>query len=253
MANPEVSIITPAHDLERYLPAAIASVQAQTFGNWEMLIADDASTDGTLAAARAAAAADPRIVVLPSPERRGGAEARNRAIAAARGRYIAFLDGDDLWQPRKLEKQIGFMAARGTALSYTGFENVDEAGNRIGKPVSVPVTVNYAELLGNPVIACSTAVYDSERLGRVFMPAILRRQDFGLWLDILKKIPRAEGLNEPLGFYRVRRGSLSKNRGVAAWYTWRLYRDVERLAVLPALRAFASYACRGLLKELNRW
>lgn len=252
MGKALVSIITPAWNLERHLPETIASVKAQTFADWELLIADDASTDGTLAVARAAAAADPRIRVLPGAAREGGAGARNRAIREAAGQYIAFLDGDDLWYPQKLEKQLALMRETGAALSYTGFDSIDAEGRRLGPALRVPARVTYAELLGNPAIGCSTAIYDSARLGKVYMPSIWRRQDFGLWLEILRRIPFAAGLDEPLAAYRVRPGSLSRNRAVAAWYTWRLYRDVERLPLTTALRAFCSYAWRGLRKDLNR-
>lgn len=225
---PAVSILMPAHDAARTLPAAIASVRAQHWTDWELLIADDGSADATGRIAAEAMAADPRIRLLRAEAPEGAAAARNRALAAARGRYIAFLDSDDLWLPEKLSRQIPFLEAEGAALTYTGFYRRSPGGRQ--RLVRVPERVDRARLLRGNVIGCLTAVYDSARIGRIPMRPIRRRQDFALWLDILERCPWAHGLDEPLAIYNVQARSLSSNKLMASRDTWRMYRDIAGLS-----------------------
>src|SRR5690606_21911418 len=172
---------------------------------------------------------------------------RNAGIKAAQGRYIAFLDSDDVWLPTKLEKQLEFMRRGDIAFSYCAYEKIDEEGEVFGR-VGVPRKVSYRGLLKVCVIGCLTAMYDTQKLGKVYMPLIRRRQDLGLWLRILKKIDYAYGLQEILAQYRVRNDSISANKMVAARYTWKLYREHERLPLLKAVYYFSFYAVNGLLR-----
>lgn len=249
-ATPAVSVVTPVWNAAATLGAAVASVRAQTRGDWEMLIVDDGSTDGSAALAAALAALEPRLRLFGWPERRGAAAARNAGIRAARGRFIAFLDADDLWRPRKLEVQIGYMEAEGVPFTFAAMGRIDAAGRPIGR-VAVPARVDHAALLRGNVIPCQTAAFDRLHYGSVEMPPLPRRQDYGLWLTLLARGGEAHGLPEPLADYRVRPGSLSANKLAAAAGTWRVYREVARLGRAEAAWRLAQNLARGALKRLG--
>ena len=245
--TPAVSVITPAWNAAATLEATIASVAAQTFPDWEMLVADDGSTDATAAIAAAWAARDPRVRPLPGPGREGPAGARNRAIRAARGRFIAFLDADDRWRPEKLARQLAFMAAEAAPFSFTAYRREDAAGRDLGI-VHAPAAVDHAALLKGNVIGCLTAVYDSAHFGKVEMPPLPLRQDYALWLALLRPGGVARGLDAVLADYRVGPGSLSAGKLRAARGTWAVLR-AEGLALPRALWCFGHYAASGLRRR----
>ena len=245
---PLVSVVVPAWNAAATLAAAVASVRAQTLGDWEMIVVDDASTDGTLGLARALAAAEPRLRVLARARNGGAAAARNAAIRASRGRLVAFLDADDRWYPEKLARQAAFMAAGGHALVYSGYRRVAADGRPLGT-VRPPARVSHAGLLRGNVIGCLTAVYDSAVFGRAEMPELRRRQDYGLWLALLRRVPYAHGLPEPLADYRVQPASLSGGKLGAAAATWALYREVEGLGRARAGWYLAQNLARAALKR----
>ncbi len=235
---PLISVIMPAYNCAPDLGEAVASVQAQTCTDWELIIVDDASTDHSFAVAAALAAKDARIKVVQLAQNGGAAVARNTAIRLARGRYIAFLDADDLWLCAKLEQQIAFMTAWNAALSFTAFTR--QSGVR-RTHVTVPRTVTRTQLLHGNVIGCSTAIYDTNMVGKVEMPDIRMRQDFGLWLRILALTPQAFGLDEALTIYRRKANSLSSGLFRRTGFTWRLYRDIEGLGRVAAARCLAAH------------
>jgi len=243
-----VSIITPMHNAARYIGQAIESVQAQDFADWEMIIVDDCSVDDSVAVVERYMSLDPRIKIFLSEVNLGAACARNKAIAEARGRFIAFLDSDDLWLPHKLSVQIDFMLKKHVLFCYSAYKKISESGVVVSE-VGVPAKVDYQGLLKTCVIGCLTAVYDSGALGKVYMPEIRKRQDFGLWLRLLKSIEFAEGIQEPLALHRIRAGSISSNKISAAKYTWMLYYKVERLGLMASIYYFSNYACRGFLRK----
>ena len=243
-----VSIITPTYNSEEYMGHTIESVQAQTYEAWELIVVDDGSSDGTCQLVADAAVADSRIKFFKSEENKGAAAARNKAIQESSGRYIAFLDSDDLWREDKLARQLAFMAERRAVLSYTAYEKIDERGARQGRVISVPDKIDYRGLLRASIIGCLTAVYDTKELGKVYMPEIRRRQDYGLWLKILRQGEMAHGLNVPLAFLRKRNESLSSNKLLSAYYVWKLFREVEGLRMIPSMYYFANYAARALRK-----
>lgn len=247
-SRPVVSIITPMYNSSDFISSTIQSAISQTFCSWEMILVDDCSSDNSIELVNNFSAHDSRVRVISMAENSGAAVARNTAIEAARGRYIAFLDSDDVWLPRKLETQLAFMKKRNIAFSYAAYEKINEFGQPLGM-MGVPGRINYSQILKCCVIGCLTAMYDTEKVGKVYMPLIRKRQDFGLWLRILRQVDYAYGIQEPLAVYRVRNGSISSNKAVAASYTWKLYREVEKLGVLKSGYYFSHYAVRGLLRQ----
>jgi len=247
---PSVSVVTPVWNAAATLAETVASVRAQSRGDWEMLIVDDGSTDGSRALAAALAAAEPRIRTLGWEDRRGPAAARNAGIRAARGRYLSFLDADDLWRPEKLAVQIGYMEETGAAFTFAALERIDMEGRVLGR-IAAPARVDYARLLRGNVIPCQTAAFDRARYGAAEMPDLPRRQDYGLWLTLLKDGGAAHGLDEVLASWRMRPGSLSANKLRAAAGTWRVYREVAGLGRGQAAARLAGNLARGVAKRLK--
>lgn len=243
-----VSVIMPAYNSSEYISDAIESVLAQNYQEFELIIVDDCSSDNTLHIVNQFADKDDRVRLYELDKNSGAAIARNLAIEKANGRYIAFLDSDDMWKSDKLVKQIAFMKKTTSALSYTAYEKIAQDGERENRIVWVPEKIDYNNLLNASVIGCLTAIYDTSITGKVYLPDIRRRQDYGLWLKILKRGSVAYGLNEPLAFLRKRKGSLSSNKFMAAWYVWRLYREHEELSYFNAIYHFVNYAVRASLK-----
>ena len=247
---PRISVVTPVRDAEATLEAAVASVRAQTLGDWEMLLVDDGSRDGSAALAARLAAADDRLRLLGWAESRGPAAARNAGIRAARGRYVAFLDADDLWRPEKLAVQVGYMEATGAPFTFAAVRRIDQAGRPLGV-IAVPARVDHARLLRGNVIPCQTAAYDRLHYGAVEMPDLPRRQDYGLWLTLLARGGEAHGLPQVLADWRMRPGSLSSNKLVAAAATWRVYREVEGLGRMRSAYYLAHNLARGAAKRMR--
>lgn len=247
---PAVSIITPAHDAARFLDETIRSVRAQSFADWEMIVVDDASRDGTDAIVERHAAADPRIRLVRLAENHGAAAARNRALDGARGRFVAFLDSDDLWKPHKLEVQVRFMLDHQAAFSFAGYSLIDERGAPIGRPVKVPARIDYRGLLKHTIIGCLTVMLDRTRTGPLRMPSLPQHEDLVLWYEVLKRGVWALGIQQDLAYYRVVRGSASRNKVRSALHMWKVYRQQERLALPDAIWCYAHYAWRAYWKNL---
>ncbi len=245
---PLVSIITPSWNVEGLIGETIASVQAQTFPDWELLIADDCSTDNTAAMIESFAAKDPRVKLIRQPRNGGPALARQAAIEQAQGRFVAFLDSDDLWLPTKLERQIAFAREHRAALSFTAFRRINEDGSVTGRLISVPASLTYDQLLRNTAIATLTAMIDRDISG----PIAMKNEgydDFCLWLDVLRPGHVAYGLNEDLARYRVRGVSVSSRPLRSAGWVWRIYRNVERLSLRKSAWCFAHWGARAWLKR----
>jgi len=242
-----VSVITPAYNAQAYLEEAILSVIVQSYENWEMIIVDDASGDRTAEIAEMYARKEARIRVIKLTENSGAAIARNRAIEAAKGRYIAFLDADDCWLPHKLETQITFMHSHALAFTYSAYVLIDEKGETQGEFIP-KAEICYDDLLKTCDIGCLTAIYDTKAVGKVTMPLLRRRQDYAAWLHIFRKIGCSKGVLEPLARYRLRGDSISSNKIKAAYYQWRVYREVERLSLFRSAYSFAWYVYYGLRK-----
>lgn len=245
--NDLVSIITPAFRAASFIGETIKSVVAQTYPNWEMLIAEDCSPDNTREVIREWALAEPRVKLVVMEHNGGPALARNAALEQATGRWIAFLDSDDLWLPDKLERTIAHAHAYQAALVFTGFRRISTDGSATGRYVNVPRSMSYRQLLGNTAIATSTVLLDRNVVGEVRMKKTYY-DDFDCWLQILKRGHLAFGLDEDLMRYRVMNQSVSRNKRRSALHVWRAYRDLEKLNLPLSLWHFSRYAVRGLLK-----
>lgn len=231
--NELVSIITPSYKSESFISKTIESVLSQSYKNWEMIIVDDVSPDSSNDIIEEYCKKDSRIKLIRLEKNSGPAVARNRAIEKAEGRYIAFLDSDDLWKPNKLETQINYMNTNKLAFTYSSYDLIDEEDNRLGHFITKE-KISYYSLLKTCDVGCLTAIYDIEQIGKVYMPNILKRQDYGLWLEILKKIGYTHGMTECLATYRIRKNSVSSNKFKAIYYVWKIYREVEQLSLLKS-------------------
>lgn len=249
--RPLVSIITPVYNAERFLADTISSVQAQTYTNWELLLVNDCSADGSVALIKKYQKDDERIKLIHMKQNSGAALSRNAGTDRARGRYLAFLDADDLWQKNKLKKQIAFMQRYDHIFTYTDYEFADERGISTGKRVSVPASITYKQALKNHIIWTSTVMLDLAKIDKevVSMPNVRRGQDAATWWKILRSIGAAYGVNDPLSFYRRTDGSLSANKLKAVKRTWYLFTKVERLSLLRSAYNFVWYAYNAVRKR----
>lgn len=228
-----VSVIMPAYNCETFISATIESVLAQSYSNWELIIIDDCSTDGTKVIAQKYANLDKRIKILEKPENSGAAISRNSGVEFATGVYIAFLDSDDIWFEKKLSKQIEFMETNGYLFSCTSYNKIDEQGLDLNRVVECRKTSDYNQILKkNP--GNSTVMYNSEVLGKHFIPNIKKRNDYVMWLSVIKEAKTLYGLEEVLSSHRLREGSLSNKKFDLVKYHWIVYRDIEKLSLLKS-------------------
>ncbi|HHX8655349.1 TPA: glycosyltransferase family 2 protein [Vibrio diabolicus] len=244
-----VSIIMPTYNSYQTVVESIQSVLSQTYKNWELIIVDDRSTDNTWQVIQTYADKYDNIRVYQNKENLGAGASRNFAIKKAKGRFIAFLDSDDLWMENKLAEQIPFMLENNYPLTYTHysrFNNEEELS-----VVTAPEYTTYKKLMYSNVIGCLTAVYDTQKLGKRYMPLIRKRQDMGLWLDILKETPKAYCLPKPLAKYRMDSG-MTANKFSVLSYQWKFYRDVVGLSLPRSLFTFSVYAVKGTMKHRTK-
>ena len=242
-----VSIITPSYNSSKYIHETITSVLSQTYMNWEMIIVDDFSTDNSTSIIQKALLTDSRIKLIKLKRNSGPAVARNKAIEVASGKYIAFLDSDDLWYKDKLEKQLKFMGQKEIYFTFSSYNIIDKNGKEIGL-FKTKKTIDYYDLLKTNSIGCLTAIYNVEVLGKIFMPIISKRQDLGLWLKILKLLNQTQGIIEPLASYRISDESVSSNKIDSALYQWKIYRDIENIGFFRSVYYFIHYTYYGCKK-----
>ena len=244
--EPLVSIITPLYNSEKYIAETIESVLAQTYSNWEMIIVDDCSKDNSTKIVEEYQKKDRRIKLYQNEINKGVSYTRNRSIDIAQGKYIAFLDSDDLWKKEKLEKQINFMEQNNIVLSYTAYEKINEDGSKRGE-IRVPEKLDYKELLKNCLIGFLTAIYRKEEL-KNFKFINSKAEDYIFWLSILKKIEYAYGINEILASYRVLNNSRSSNKIDIVKFHWKIYRKIEKLSLLRSIYYYLIYIKRGIAR-----
>ena len=248
--QPLVSVIMPCYNMEKFIAYTIESVQRQTYPHWELLIVDDTSTDGTADIVRSHQIQDDRIHFVVKPKHSGIADTRNQCISMAKGRFLAFLDADDLWHPEKLEQQLQFMMERKIGFSYSSYDCVDEEGKPLEKMVNSAGNLDYDAYLHNTIIGCSTVMIDTTIIGNVFVPHFRTSEDTATWLNILKKGFLAYAIEQPLTSYRIRQHSASSNKLKASSDLWRVYRQNEKLPLFKAIACFSSYAFHAIKKRL---
>jgi len=243
-----ISIITPCYNSESYILEAIESVRAQTYKNWEMLIIDDCSTDISVSLINDYVKKDKRIKLFVTEKNsKSPVEPRNIGIKNARGRYIAFLDSDDIWLPTKLENQVKQFKEDKIAIVFSYYEKISEKGNRKNRVVYSPSIVTYKELLKGDSIGFLTAIYDTEKSGECYFKHI-GAEDYAFWLLMLRPGFIACGTNTVEALYRVRRKSLSSKKIRAAKWTWDIYRNLLEFSVFKSVYHFIFYAIRAVCK-----
>ncbi len=217
-----ISIITPTFNSERFIKQTLDSILSQTFTHWELLITDDCSSDRTLEIVRNYMKNDNRIKLFVLDKNSGPGVARNNSILKSKGDYIAFCDSDDMWEPNKLEIQLKHMQKYKQLFSFTDYKVVDESGKNLGV-VRAPKKITFYKMLSNNYVGCLTVMYKKNFTNDLLMPNLKKRQDWVLWLKILKKIKVAYSLKRPLSVYRKRNDSISNNKLSLLKYNWRVY------------------------------
>ncbi|MES2240845.1 MAG: glycosyltransferase family 2 protein [Bacteroidota bacterium] len=224
METPLVSVIIPTFNSEKYISDTITSVQNQTYKNWEMLVVDDGSTDATHAII-SSFLTDKRIQFYSLQKNSGTGVARNFGVSKASGRYISFLDADDLWKPQKLEKQLDFLIKNRLPFTFSFYDCIDEQGKSLQKRVEAPKKMSYWQLFFCNYVGNLTGIYDVDYFGKIAISSIRKRQDWMHWLSILKKIKTAKPVPESLAWYRVRDNSLSTSKTALIKYNFAVYRQ----------------------------
>ncbi len=251
--NETVSIIVPVYNAEKYIVETMEHVVAQTYEDWEMLLVVDGCGDDSAQVIREyqKSRGEGRLRVLVNEENKGAARSRNRGLLEAGGRYIAYVDADDLWRPEKLDRQLQYMREKQAAFVFTGYEFADEEGVGTGKVVHVPSRLTYREALKNTTIFTSTVMFDTQRIPREMleMPEI-KSEDTALWWKVLRQGHTAWGLDQNLVLYRRPRQSLSSNKLEAVRRIWNLYRKAEGLSVLYSLYNFCFWAWRAVMRRI---
>jgi len=246
-AAPLISIITPAYNAAATLGATIESVQKQSFTDWEMIIIDDCSLDGTMSLAERYALADDRIRMIRRAESAGFTQARNVGLGAAAGRYVAFLDAGDLWLPEKLQRQLNFMQEQNAAMSCTAYRRFTDPANP-RRVLRCPKHVTFDTLLRKTCAGTLTMMVDRQQTGPIaFNEDLHGNPDLALWLNLTKTGYDIAFLNQDLARHRM----TSETHFLrSAWATWRIYRDVAGLTRKQAFLALLSYAFNALLKRI---
>lgn len=252
--NEKVSIVVPVYRAEKYIAQTMDLVRAQTYSDWELILVVDGESDssGRVIEEYLQRTQDDRIrLFYRSDGQRGAANARNKGVEEAVGRYIAYLDADDLWRPEKLERELDFLREKKAAFVFTGYEFADENGNGTGKVVHAPSKLCYRDALKNTTIFTSTVMFDTEKLekARIRMPNI-KSEDTALWWKLLREGLVAYGLDENLVFYRRPGRSLSSNKLEAIRRIWNLYRRAEGLSVPYSAYNFCFWAVRAVLRRI---
>jgi len=239
-----VSIVIPLYNCENFIKATIKSVQDQSYTNWEMIIIDDVSTDNSYKVAYEESKKDPRIKVLKNEKNSGVSDTRNVGIKEAKGKYLVFLDSDDLFMPGKLEKQVKFMEENDIALSQTDYEKINEDGSFRGI-VKVPKLFTYEDSLKGNVMKLFNTMINIEKVGKKYFKTYKLSEDHIYWLGILKEIDGCHGINEPLGKYMVRSNSRSSNKLDAVRFQWTIIHKVEKVNFFKSIYYFVNYLWYG--------
>ena len=240
----------PAYNASITIEASVRSLQSQSYINWELLVADDSSSDDTASIVAKLAKSDSRIHLIAMTQNSGGpAIPRNVATRHARGEYIAFLDADDQWFPEKLLEHVNFMKTMGAALSCTGYK-VEDTNKKYCGSLNPPAILSYVDLLKVNNIGCLTAMYDARILGKRYFP-VCGNEDYALWLSILREGFKAYGLRKCLACYRLSPGSVSSNKIRLIPFFWNIYRNRENFSFFVSIFFCLRYAWNIKAKYKN--
>ena len=245
-----ISIITPTYNSERYIAETIQSVIDQSYKEWEMIIIDDNSTDDSVAIIKSLIKDENRIILIELDENKGAAFSRNIGLQEASGKYISFLDSDDLWHRNKFEEQMIFMSKNEYPITFTTYELIDENGNSMNKIVQAKSSLGLNDYMKNTIIGFSTAIIDREKVGNFKFQNIRMKQDFQLWISILGSGFIAYGLDKNLVKYRIHDKSLSSNKLKAAIQVWNVLHNIEKIGFFHSVYYFSFYAINALIKRL---
>lgn len=248
--NPLVTIITPCYNSADFVKLTINSVLEQTYTNWELIVIDDKSKDDTCKVIEAYTREHSNIRLIKLEQNGGVANARNVGLEDAKGKYIAFLDSDDIWLKEKLAKQVAYMEEQALPMTFCAYNRINEAGAVISKKIEVPHSVSYRQLLSHNVIIFSTSLTLKTVIGTTrFKKA--GHEDWIFWLDLFKKPFNGYGINEPLVLYRIRQGSVSSNKLKVIGFTWKILRESEKLGFFESAYHFTKYAFSTVWKRLR--
>lgn len=250
--EPFVSVIMPVYNAERYVKQAISSVVCQTMKNWELIIIDDGSSDGSVAVAEAAVKGDSRIRVFRNAVNSGVSRTRNRGIELAKGTYIAFLDSDDIWHPEKLERQLQSMLSAGAEISYCSYAIIGDDGSKVRGDYLVPEQVGFDDLLKENCIQCSAMLIRADVVRKFRFTTEFYHEDYVLGLQMLQSGCRAVGCREVLLHWRYIENSRSFNKLKGAKNRWIIYRDFLNLPLGKCVYVFAHYAFAGFRKYTRK-
>ena len=245
-----VSVITPVYNAERFLNNTLQSVINQTYRDIEIVLVDDCSKDGSARIIESFMSEKINIHYHLQDSNKGAGAARNKALELARGQYVAFLDGDDVWLPQKIERQIALMKEKLTGFSYAAIEMIDENGKQIRSKRCIKEICDYKYLLHNTIIATSTVVIDRAILGDFRMPLRRGGQDYATWLMVLRNGEIAHGINDVLCQYRVASGSLSSNKFKSIKQVWEIQTQDEKVGMIPAVLHLCCFAFNAVRKYI---
>lgn len=248
--KPLVSIITPCYNSKDYIAATIQSVLDQQYSNWELIVIDDQSKDNSLAIVQTYAKDNPKLKIIALEQNGGVANARNVGVSAATGKYIAFLDSDDIWLPEKLKKQVEFMETHQVPMTFLSYQRINEDGKIISGKINMPETVNYNKLLWHNIVIFSTSMV-LRSVAQDIKFKKMGHEDWIYWLDLFKKCGQGYGVNEVLAHYRIRGGSVSSNKFVAINSTWKILRESEKIGLIKSMYLFTRYAFATVWKRLK--
>lgn len=247
-----VSIITPNWNCESLITETIRSVQAQTYQNWEIIFMDDCSTDNSIRVVTQLREKDSRIRLYQNIANMGAAVSRNNALQEAKGRWIAFLDSDDVWEPEKLEKQIKFMEDNDYAFSYTGYQEIDSDSNPTGVFISGPKHITKQGMYNFCWPGCLTVMYDASKIGLIQIEDIKKNNDYAMWLKVCKKAD-CYLLDECLAKYRRGRVGSVSSHGIATMIGWhyKLWHEAEGDNIISSLWHTGLNLIYGFYKKLK--
>ena len=245
-----VTVVTPCYNSEKFIASSINSVLSQTYSNWEMIIVDDCSTDKSVENIESIIKNHSKIKLVKLLKNTGVAQAKNAALNIANGRFVAFLDSDDIWHPTKLEKQISFMLNKNIPISFTSYGLIDIYGKNKKHIVHSIEKVNYTDYLKNTIIGFSTSIIDTKFIGKEFRFNNMRsREDTDLWIRLLKEGNCAYGISNVLAYYRIHPNSITSNKAIASLQVWDLYFNRHSLGLIKSTYYFIFYIFNAIKKR----